>query len=188
MCLRGALFLSLVWGLACEPIAAPATEGTPGPTSARVEAGDRLPEFLLRDQAGNTVTPATLLGTVSTLTFAVPGAAQPGPFLSRIDDVYDRLGADAIRVGRYLVTLPGPGDGSSPVERAGWQSLRGDPEAVADLAARFGVVTWPGPDGDTVQTLGAAVIGPSGVVAGRFGGLETWEEMDLLVAITQAGR
>jgi len=181
------LFLLLVSGLACEPIAAPAAED-PGTILPRIEPGDPLPEFRLRGQAGNTVTPATLLGTVTTLTFVVPGTAQPESFLRRIDDVYDRLGADGLRVGRYIVVLPAAGNDSAIPARAGWQLLRGNPEAVTDLASRFGVVTWPGSDGHPVQTLGVAIIGPRGLVVARFGGLETWEEMDLLVAITEARR
>ncbi len=179
-----ALTLSSV---ACEPIAVPADEGS-NSVSARAEPGDRVPEFLLTDSAGNAVTPATLLGNVTTLTFVVPGAAQPDSFLRRIDDVYDRLGADGIGVTRYLVTLPTRGSESTIVTRAGWLSLRGNPEAIADLAARFGVMTWLGTDGTPEQTLGVAIIGPGGMVAARFAGLETWEEMDLLIAIVEAGR
>jgi cytochrome oxidase Cu insertion factor (SCO1/SenC/PrrC family) len=181
------VLLLLGSGLACEPIPAPAVEN-PRPTSSRIEVGDHLPEFLLEDQAGNTVTPASLLGAVATLTFVVPDAAPPEALLRRIDDVYDRLGADAIRVVRYLVTLPAPGGASSLVERDGWTSLRGNAEAVTDLAARFGVVTWLGPDAEPVQTLAVAIIGPGGVVTARFAGLETWEGMDMLVAIVEAGR
>jgi len=182
-----ALVLPLLACLACEPIAAPATESR-DTSPARLEAGDRLPEFLLTDQADNAVTPATLRGSVVTLTFVVPGAAQPAPFLQRIDDVYDRLGADGIHVRRYLVTLVAGGDASLLAQRSGWLSLRGDPETVGLLAARFGVVSWPGADGDPVQTVGVAIIGPDGLVAARFGGLETWQEMDLLLAIAEAGR
>jgi len=177
-----ALLLLSICDVACEPIAAPAPRSSEV-TSARIEPGDRIPEFELTDQA-----PATLLGSVATLTFVVPGAAQPDAFLRRIDDVCDRLGADAARVGRYLVTLPAAGNESAVAERDSWQSLHGDPETVIDLAARFGVVAWTGSDGVPVQTLGVAVIGPGGLVAARFGGLETWEEMDLLVAITEASR
>lgn len=184
---RTALLVLILSGVACEPIAVPASEGSDS-VSARVEPGDRLPEFLLTDSAGNVVTPAALLGNVATLTFVVPGAAQPESFLRRIDDVYDRLGAEGIGVTRYLVTLPTPGNASALATRDGWVSLRGNPEAVVDLAARFGVMTWPGTDGALVQTLGVAVIGPGGVVAARFSGLETWEEMDLLIAIVDAGR
>ena len=182
----GSLLL-LISCLACEPIPSPATESA-DPLFARLEPGDQLPQFLLTDRQGNTVTPATLLGRVSTLTFVVPGAAQPESFLRRVDDVYDRLGADAARGRRYLVTLPSPAIESPIAERDGWESLSGDAEIVAELAARFGVLSWSGSNGIPAQTLGVAVVAPDGLIAAIFGGLETWEEMDLLVAITQADR
>lgn len=182
-----ALLLLLTSSLACEPIVAPVVQHR-DLASARLELGDPIPELLLTDSGGNRITAATLSGTVATLTFVVPGAAQHGAFLRRIDDVFDRLGEDGTRVRRYLVTLPADPDMDHPplVEREGWQALRGAPAAVTDLAARFGVVTWRGSDGEPVQTLSVAIIGPGGVVRARLRGLETWVEMDLLVAITNA--
>lgn len=179
--------LLLIACQACEPIAAPAAESL-DTLPPRLETGDQLPAFLLIDAYGNSVSPASLLGRVTTLTFVVPGATQPESFLRRIDDVYDRLGADAGRAKRYMVTLPAAESAARRAEREGWHSLTGDAEAVINLAARFGVLTWPGSDGVPAQTLGVAVVAPDGLIAGLFGGLETWEEMDLLVAITQAGR
>jgi len=185
-CARAALLL-LIPCVACEPIAIPADDHA-DPASTRLEPGDPLPEFVLTDRTGNTVTPAAFLGKVTTLTFIVPGAPQSDSFLRRIDDAHDRLGADASGVGRYLVTLPTSDHASALIERDGWQSLGGDAEMVISLAARFAVLTWPGAGDLPAQTLGAAVVGPDGLIAALFGGIETWEEMDLLVAIVEAGR
>ncbi len=184
-CACAAVVLFVVSCAACEPIPAPSAE-SPDPTSTRLAPGDRLPEFLLRDSTGKAVTPTAFLGKVTTLTFVTPDATQPAPFLRRIDDVYDRLGADAISVRRYLVTLPATDDEAQFAERDGWRVLSGDADVVIDLAARFGVLTWPVTGGGHAQTLGVAVVGPDGLIAALLGGLETWEEMDLLAAITRA--
>ncbi len=188
LCIRALLLSSLVIGVGCEPIAAPPPEQDEL-AAARLEPGDRLPQFHLRDHNGEPLTPASLLGSVATLTFVAPGTTTPELFLQRVDDVYDRLGDEATEIERYIVTLPTPGlSPSALVERAGWQSLRGDPDATIDLARRFGVMAWLGSDGTPVQNVSIAVIRPDGVIAARLGGVETWQEMDLLVAITEAGR
>lgn len=167
--------------MACEPIQQPEDAAIPG---LALEAGDRVPSFELRDTSGRVVTEKDLVGRVTIITFMVSGSPQAAPYLRRLEDTLDRLGP-APDVARLFIRLPGS---LTEQEPAGWTGLAGEAKSVSQLANRFAVLTWSSSDSFPHQTFAVAVIGPDGRLVRRFGGLQTWDELDLIAAVADAGR
>ena len=125
---------------------------------------------------------ASELGGAAVLVFVGSDAIAVDRYLTRIDDTMDRLGADADGFSRLAVLFPG-------VElpdwrREGWTGLAGQELEVRELARRFGSAQWGG--AIPAQSFSVTVIDRRGVTVRRLGGLTTWNEMELLVALDEA--
>ncbi len=171
----------------CTPIPAPDRGRSDLPRVVPVQRGDPLPDFALFDVAGNPVGATDLRGEVIVLTFAAPGA----PF---VDELLDRLALVERRLAggsetRFVVCALDGDARSAAALGAGrppdWLVLTSPRGQVADLAARFGVMTWT-EDDRLAHTLRVVVVGPSGHITDMLEGLSPWSVEDLLASVTAA--
>ncbi|NKB88639.1 MAG: hypothetical protein GKS06_10505 [Acidobacteria bacterium] len=168
-----------LFATSCSPIPAPPREST---GDSAVRTGDLIPEFRLQSGAGSAVTRIDLVRQPGALVFVSTDEAMVDRYLGRIDDAFDRFGPGAAAVRRVGVILPGldPAGWSRP----GWMSLHGPDEETLALAGRFGVVQWGG--AIPAQNFTVTVFDRDGRVVQRFGGLDTWGEIDLVTALDRA--
>ncbi|HJO04383.1 MAG TPA: hypothetical protein QGG47_10455 [Acidobacteriota bacterium] len=181
--------LTLTGLSACTPIPAPDRSQSDSPGLPPIERGELLPDLAFVDADGNTIRTADLRGAIVVLTFAAAGAPFADDLLERLAAVEERLAGGHGASTRFVVFALGAGspsaDVSWPERRSGWLVLTRPVAQIADLATRFGVMTWEEDDG-LAHTLRVAVAGPSGRITELLEGLSPWSVEDLLATVAAA--
>src|SRR6478735_4351078 len=114
------------------------------------------PEFALTSQDGAPVTLADYRGKVLAVTFILTMCTTTCPILTpMMSFVQDQLGRDF------------------GAKFAGWSFLTGTPEAIRDVAQRYGVYASKTANGDVEHTFLTSIVDPHGILrvqylGGRF--------------------
>ena len=188
------------------PIGPARQDSATTPQSGSLGRGEFIPDFLLLATSGEPITRASLAGRIVVLTFVAPpsraagdaddlanGASEILERISGLDAALTRQGAEDVEV--MVVILDPTASARDRVQRTltsqGRSSagilLAQEPAAEAvQLAARFGVVWWPGATTVPVQSFMVLVIGREGAIVDLFPGVLGWSEHDLLAATLAA--
>ncbi len=172
----------------CTPIRAPDRSQSHARSFVPVERGDLLPDFAFVDSDGVPVSDADLRGAVVVLTFAAPGVPFVDELLGRLAAVERRLASNAETTRFVVCTLDSAAAGEEPLSvesPSGWLVLTGPPSRIADLATRFGVMTWR-EDDHLAHTLLVVVVSPAGRITDMLEGLSPWTVEDLLASVAAA--
>jgi protein SCO1/2 len=173
--------------------AQPANAAFPQPNRA-VSVGDPVPDFTLTDQTGAKVRLSQYRGQPVGVTFLyttcpdVNACPMTAAKFSRLDAMLREK-----RFGHLLVVTVDP-EHDTPVvlkqyaEKVGadpkrWSFLTGEPAAVAEAAARFGVL-YSKKAGQLIHQQGVAVVDPDGKLATIYYGAN-WEPEHLLRDMTR---
>lgn len=162
------------------------------PAQAQLRLGDELPATSFVDQSGTPFTFASLRGKYVFLAFIYTRCkdADECPLISsRMAQLQNRLGADT----RLVEVTIDPVYDRPPILAAyakvyGFRSdrvslLTGDPQAVLDFAAAFGVRTFTDPKYGFVHGENAVLVDPRGKVADIFEG-NSWTTDEIVAVIT----
>ncbi|MEO8432153.1 MAG: SCO family protein [Acidobacteriota bacterium] len=184
---------------AASPASPPAATALPGavtPVPNRaVSIGERIPDFALVDQTGQTVRLSQMRGEPVAVTFLYTRCpiATACPMttakFSRLDAMLRQKG-----FGHLLVVTVDPEHDTPAVladyaRKAGadpkrWKFLTGKPTDVAEVASSFGVLYYPD-HGQVVHGQAVAVVDPEGRLATIYYG-ESWEAEHILRDIEKA--
>jgi protein SCO1/2 len=161
-----------------------ALEAALDPSSAGkiVQPGEKVPDFALVDQAGNTIHLSSLRGKVVLLTFGYSRCPNPDYCLRLSNNLGAVEKRFAARAGRDLVLLtiaidPEHDQGAVLKEYAGafdadpaiWHFLTGPLPAVKSVAAAFGMNFWP-EEGFLTHSLHTAVLDRNGILVANIEG------------------
>ena len=143
-------------------------------TSALVKVGERVPDFTLTDQHGETVSLSSLRGRVVAITFIYSRCPLPDycpRVVANLAEVRNRYRDRLARDLTLLTVTFDPKYDTPEVLRAyalryggnvpGWHFLTGSPDAIAAVCASFGIEYWPD-QGLITHTLQTAVIDREG--------------------------
>lgn len=190
----------LTKGFVATPAAATAQGSKPAiiprPNRA-VGVGDTVPDFTLTDQSGTPVTLSRMRGEPVAVTFLYtrcPVATACPMTTAKFSRLAAMLGPKPF--ARLLVITVDPEHDTVDVladyaKKAGadtknWKFLTGPPDAVAEVASRFGVLYYP--DRSSAQIVhgqAVAVVDPSGRLSSIYYG-ETWEPEHILRDLQKA--
>jgi protein SCO1 len=167
------------WALAQTPQAA--QDEQPLPTIGAA------PDFALISQNGTEVTLERLRGKVVAVAFIYTWCPDVCPMLTdKMARVQDALGTDfATEVAFVSITFDPERDtpevlkdyaAAFDADLAGWSFLTGEPEAVREVARRYGVAVVPGPDGQIDHSLLTTLVDRDGVMRVQYLGYRFDEE------------
>jgi protein SCO1/2 len=142
-----------------------------------------VPDFELTDQAGRTVTLASLRGKTLLLDFVYTSCPGPCPILTSQHAALQRALSPDVRERVWFVSISVDPERDTPdalrayaeargADLARWSFLTGPSELLADLVERMGVGTIREPDGTIEHTVVTFVVDADGRIAERFLGLE----------------
>ena len=145
------------------------------------------PDFALTSQDGAEVTLASLRGKVVAVAFIYTWCPDVCPMLTdKMARVQDELGPDfGTKVAFVSITVDPERDTPEALKEyaeafdanfAGWSFLTGEPEAVRDVARRYGVVALPAADGQVDHTLLTTLIDRRGTMRVQYLGYRFDEE------------
>ena len=168
-------------------LAYPATAASPSRYVPSMAVGDGVPNLALVDQRGRHVTIAQFRGSALALTFAYTrcGDAKMCPLVSAKFAALQRIVAHE-PIHLLEVTLDPAYDTPAMLGRYGaefgadparWTLAGGNPEAVAELAARAGIALRVTPLG-IVHTEAVVIVDPAGRVANVIEG-NRWSPQDI---------
>ena len=142
------------------------------------------PPFSLTSQDGKPVALAALRGKVVAVTFIYTGCPDICPLLTeKMAQVQDELGQNfGAKIVFVSITLDPEHDTSEVLKQyaqlfgakpEGWAFLTGSPEAIRDVAHRYGVFFARNQDGSVDHTQLTTLVDPSGQIrvqylGGRF--------------------
>ena len=150
--------------------------------------GDRLPaigaapDFVLTSQDGDRVSLSDFRGKVVAVTFIFASCTDTCPLLTaKMAEVQDELGADfGARIAFVSITVDPERDspgvlkeyarkfGANPV---GWVFLTGRPDAISDVARRYGIFVAQQAGGDPDHTLLTSLVDPHGILRVQYLGV-----------------
>ena len=142
------------------------------------------PPFSLTSQGGKPVALATLRGKVVAVTFIYTGCPDICPLLTeKMAQIQDELGQNfGAKIVFVSITLDPEHDTSEVLKQyaqlfgarpEGWAFLTGSPEAIRDVAHRYGVFFARNQDGSVDHTQLTTLVDPNGqmrvqYLGGRF--------------------
>ncbi|MBV8600779.1 MAG: SCO family protein [Candidatus Eremiobacteraeota bacterium] len=162
---------------------------------APLRIGDSIPALVLEDQDGRAFTFARFSGKFALVSFVYTRCRDKDfcPLVAaRFAQLQNRLGSESQLV---LVTLdPGydrPAVLRGYARRYAFRGERvtlatGEPRAVAELVARFGLSSFADPKNGLVHDELAALVDPGGKLAERFGGT-SWTTDEIVSVVAHYG-
>jgi protein SCO1/2 len=140
------------------------------------------PAFALMSQDGKPVTLIGLRGKVVAVSFFYTACPDICPLLTqKLVEVQDALGDDFGKKIAFVSITVDPEHDTPEVlkdyaaaweaKTAGWSFLSGPPEAVRDVARRYGVYVAKTADGAIDHTLLTSIIDPRGVLRVQYLGM-----------------
>lgn len=137
------------------------------------------PPFALTSQDGKPVALATLRGKVVAVTFIYTGCADICPLLTeKMAQVQDELGMNfGAKIAFVSITLDPAHDTAEVLKQyaqlfgaklEGWAFLTGSPEAIDDVAHRYGVFFSRNQDGSIDHTQLTTLVDPSGQIRVQY--------------------
>ncbi len=140
------------------------------------------PEFALTSQDGAPVTLADLRGRVVAVTFILTMCTTTCPVLTpMMSFVQDQLGSDFGAKIRFVSITVDPERDTADVLKqyaqsfganfAGWSFLTGTPEAIRDVAHRYGVFASKAANGDVEHTFLTSIVDPHGILRVQYLGV-----------------
>ena len=178
-----------------SPAAAVARGGTLPEPNRAISVGDAVPDFVLTDQTGKSVSLSQFRGEPVAVTFAYtrcPDATACPMTMQKFAQLNAALAKE--KNGRLLAVTVDPETDTPAVladyaRRIGadperWRFLTGDARALARVAEEFGVLYYP-EHGKIVHSQAVAVVDPSGRLAAVYYGSD-WEPEQILEDLEKA--
>ena len=166
--------LPLLCLLACQPIGRASDESF----ADLVPVGSPVPDIGFVDSSGAPISP---WGDEATLVVVLANESLlAGEYLLQVDSSCARLSGDCARIRRVLVLAPTLRGHRT---RAGWTSVRS--QDAESFGGAMGSPWWQINDAVVGQSLTATVVDRDGIIRARYGGMDTWTELEL--AETLAG-
>jgi protein SCO1/2 len=140
------------------------------------------PEFALTSQDGAPVTLADYRGKVVAVTFILTMCTTTCPILTpMMSFVQDQLGRDfGAKISFVSITVDPERDTAEVLQQyaqsfganfAGWSFLTGTPEAIRDVAQRYGVYASKAANGDVEHTFLTSIVDPHGILRVQYLGV-----------------
>jgi protein SCO1/2 len=131
------------------------------------------PDFALTSQDGALVTLGDYRGKVVAVTFIFTSCKDTCPLLTaKMAQVQDELGADfGARIAFVSITVDPVRDSPDVLKQyaqafganlSGWAFLTGTPDAISDVAHRYGVFVSKAPGDDVDHTFLTSLVDPQG--------------------------
>jgi len=176
--------LGLLLGMLAWPALAPAHEAG---QEQRLPTIGAAPDFALTSQDGKEVRLEDFRGKVVAVAFIYASCPDVCPLLTdKMARVQDALGPDFGTEVVFLSITVDPERDTPEVlkgyadafeaDLAGWSFLTGSPEAVREVAHRYGVAVAPAADGQVDHTLLTTLIDRSGAMRVQYLGYRFDEE------------
>jgi protein SCO1 len=189
----GLVLAVLTWPALAEAQEASREDEPPLPTIGAA------PDFALTSQDGTEVTLGSLRGKVVAVAFIYTWCPDICPMLTdKMARVQDALGRDfGTEVAFVSITFDPERDtpevlkdyaAAFDADLAGWSFLTGEPDAVREVARRYGVAVAPGPDGQIDHSLLTTLVDRDGVMRVQYLGYRFDEEefrRDLLSLVNE---
>ena len=140
------------------------------------------PEFALTSQDGAPVTLADYRGKVVAVTFILTMCTTTCPILTpMMSFVQDQLGRDfGAKIFFVSITVDPERDTAEVLQQyaqlfganfAGWSFLTGTPEAIRDVAQRYGVYASKTANSDVEHTFLTSIVDPHGILRVQYLGV-----------------
>jgi protein SCO1/2 len=166
-----------------EVVGSGGSQGLRAGISGAAPVDEPAPPFALTDQDGRPVALADLRGHALLVDFIFTNCPGPCPLQTALHaQVLDAVPPEArARVHFVSISLDPERDTPAALRRyaerhgadlAHWSFLTGEPAAVDDVLARYGVGRRPGADGQIEHLLVSFLIDPEGHLVKRYMGLE----------------
>src|SRR6516225_4016843 len=157
------------------------------------------PDFVLTSQDGGEVKLADLRGKVVAVTFIFTRCIDTCPVLTpMMSFIQDRLGSDfGTKIAFISITVDPERDTPKVLKEygeafganfTGWFFLTGSPQAIADVARRYGVFAAKSENGNVDHTFLTSIIDPHGVLRVQYLGVRFDPEefrLDLLSLVNE---
>jgi len=157
------------------------------------------PEFALTSQNGRQVRLADFRGKVVAVTFIFTRCTDTCPVLTpMMSFIQDRLGSDfGTKIAFISITVDPERDTPKVLKEygeafganfTGWFFLTGSPQAIADVARRYGVFAAKAENGNVDHTFLTSIIDPHGVLRVQYLGVRFDPEefrLDLLSLVNE---